>query len=538
MTRTVAHARVPSGPLDRQPCPRGTRVAAVALAALLSLVSASTADEAPAAKVSAAEVSRQIDALIEKRWNDAGVEAASQADDATFLRRLSLDLTGIIPEVGEVRTFLADQRPDKRERIVDELLARPRHATHLANLWRDVLLPRSIPESTSLAFQNWMQTRFRAGVAYDEFVREILLANGSLGKAPQLLYFAALNTKPSELAASSSRVFLGVQIRCAECHDHPFAAWKQDDFWGFAAFFSRVRGPSEMGGGADVADVSSGEVQNPTTKKTVAPRLLGADKPFTPMASAKQEPRRSQVVAWMTDSHNPYFARAAVNRVWSILMGRGLVHPVDNLDENNPATHPEVLDLLASDFVASGYDLRRVFRIVAGTRVYQLASSTDATPERLAQYAVMPVRSLSSKQIYDCLVQATGRRDVAASGAARGLEQRLEFLRQIDAPTREATEFQGGIPQTLTMLNGPFVTELTSPWSSDIVAALADSPYLTDDERIDTLFLATLTQVPTSPQRAKWKDWVARHTKENDAAQPLSDLLWGLVNSSEFVLNR
>lgn len=490
------------------------------------------------------EVSREIDRIFEAAWQKQGVEPASPTDDASFLRRLSLDLTGIIPEVGEVRGFLADPRPDKRAKKVDELLARPRHATHLANQWREILLPRSIPESTSLAFQNWMQTRFREGIAYDQFVREILLTSGPLANAPQGLYFAALNSKPSELAASSSRVFLGVQIRCAECHDHPFTEWKQDDFWSYAAFFARVRGPSEMGGAADVTDASSGEVQNPTTKKTVPPRFLGVaaakteTEPKTDKGSAKLEPRRKQIVDWMTANENPYFARAAANRVWSLLFGRGLVHPVDNLDENNPPSHPEVLNLLAADFARSRFDLQRMFRVLAGTKVYQLASSPHAEPERLAAYAVMPVRSLSAKQVYDCLVQATGRRQPAAAENGHVLEQRLEFLKQIEAPTREPTDFQGGIPQTLTMLNGPFVTELTSSWSSDLVAALEDSPFLSRDDRIDTLYLATLTRLPDSRQRSKITSWIDAHAQGKDTTQPLSDLLWGLVNSSEFVLNR
>jgi len=511
------------------------------IALLLGAITGRVMAETPAAPTRSTEVVdpstviAQIDEAFAQAWKREGVEPAPPTDDAAFLRRLSLDLTGIIPEIGEVRTFLADRRADKRTRLIDEMLGRPRHATHLANQWRDVLLPRTVPESTSVAFENWMQTQFLAEIPYDRFVSDLLLARGTLGQSPQTLYYAALNSKPSELAASSSRVFLGVQIRCAECHDHPFTAWKQEDFWSYAAFFARVRGPSNMGGPAEVTEATSGEVKNPATKKSVPPRFLGG---AAPDSGATAEPRRAQLVRWITESGNPYFARAAVNRAWSMMFGRGLVHPVDNLDENNPPTHPEVLDLLAKDFAAHGYDLRRLFRILAGTRAYQLASSPEGGDVVIKSYAAMSVRSLSSKQIYDGMVRATGRREPLDPAAMRVAQQRSEFLAQIDAPTREATEFQGGIPQTLTMLNGPLVTELTSPWSSDLVAALVDSPFLTDEERIETLFLAALTRSPTSPQQAKALQWLRDNAREGDQAQPLADLLWALVNSSEFALNR
>ena len=509
------------------------------------LLLATIADEAPAqdtaaarpaaATVDPAVVITQIDELFRQAWARDGVEPAPTTDDAAFLRRLSLDLTGIIPEIGEVRTFLADRRADKRARAIEEFLTRPRHATHLANQWRDVLLPRTVPESTSVAFENWMQTQFLAKTPYDKFVSELLLARGTVGQTPQTLYYAALNSKPSELAASSSRVFLGVQIRCAECHDHPFTAWKQDDFWSYAAFFARVRGPSNMGGPAEVTEAVSGEVRNPATQKSVSPRFLGGAAPET---GATAEPRRTQLVRWITQPDNPYFARAAVNRAWSMMFGRGLVHPVDNLDENNPPTHPEVLDLLAKDFASHGYDLRRLFGILAGTRVYQLASSPEGGDRAIKSYAAMSVRSLSSKQIYDGMIRATGRREPLEAAAQQVAQQRSEFLAQIDAPTREATEFQGGIPQTLTMLNGPLMTELTSPWTSDLVAALVDSPFLTDEQRIETLYLATLTRSPTSPQLARSLEWLQQNSRDGDKAQPLADLLWALVNSSEFALNR
>jgi hypothetical protein len=256
---------------------------------------------------------------------------------------------------------------------------------------------------------------------------------------------------------------------------------------------------------------------------------------------ATGEPRRAVLARWLTARDNPYFAKAAVNRVWSVLMGRGLVHPVDDLGEHNPPTHPAVLDLLADDFAVHGYDLRRVFELVARTEVYRQSSTPVAgDDEPLHTYTSMPVRSLSARQVYDCLVQAAGRREPLDSAAGRVAEERSQFLAQVEAPTRQATEFQGGIPQTLALLNGPFVTDLTDPWTSDLIAALVDSPFLTDEARLETLFLATVSRLPREAERQQMMAWVEGSAARGpaDKAQALGDVLWALLNSSEFVLNR
>jgi hypothetical protein len=486
------------------------------------------ADSAPA------QVSARIDALFERAWKEAGLTPAPLADDASFLRRATLDLTGMIPEVGQVRSFLADARPDKRKELIDDLVRRPRHATRLAEEWREVLLPRTIPESTSRAFETWLATRFRSNQPYDALVREILLARGTLAQSAPVVYYAALDVKPEELAASSSQVFLGLQIRCAQCHDHPFTQWRQEDFWGYAAFFARVRGPSTQGGPAQLDEGPTGEVQHPKTNATIPPRLLDGSE----TATATGEPRRAILARWITAPENPYFAKAAVNRAWWMMFGRGLVHPVDDLGEHNPPTHPEVLDVLTEDFVSHGHDLRRLFQIIALTQVYQRSSAATADAEPLATYTSMPVRSLSAQQVYNCLLQAAGRREPLDRNDPQVLAERGAFLAQVDAPTRQATEFQGGVPQTLALLNGAFVTELTDPFASDLIAALVDSPFLNDESRVETLYLATVSRPPRDEELERAMDWVRASAATGDKAQALGDVLWALLNSSEFVLNR
>lgn len=491
------------------------------------------ADDSPAA------AARQIDALFETAWREAGLMPVAPIDDAGFLRRITLDLTGCIPSASDVRAFLADKRDDKRARVVEELLKNPRHARHMAAIWRDVLLPRDAADRTSESFEAWLQTRFQQNVSYDSLVTEILTARGGRANSEAALFFAAHQTKPEELAASSSRAFLGVEVRCAQCHDHPLARWKQDDFWGFAAFFARVQGPTATTPNVRVDDRTEGDVQNPKTHAVAAPRFLDG----TEYRELTVEPRRAVLARWVTSPDNLYFARAAVNRVWWILFGRGMAHPVDDLGSHNPGTYPQVLERLAADFTSHGWNLSRTFQVIAATRAYQLSSAAPGGPapgvadDMEAGYAVMPVRSLSARQVYDSLLQAAGNRDTI-EGASRQIQaERQMFLRKFDVPVREATEFQGGIPQALTLLNGPFVARMTNPATGDLISALNDSPFLRNDQRIEALFLATLSRFPDDTEREQTRKLLTERGATG-RAQALGDILWALLNSSEFVMNR
>jgi hypothetical protein len=388
---------------------------------------------------SAAETARLIDGYFERHWQAENVTPAPAADDGEFLRRLSLDLTGAIPTAGEAREFLADESPDKRHRRLAELLASPKHAAHLASVWRELLLPKTVGEDAYAGFENWLAMRFAANEPYDRLVSEILLARGSVGQSPPALFFAAHNTKPQELAASSSRVFLGIQIRCAECHDHPFASWKQDDFWSLAAFFARTRGPSSEGGQPRVEDVADGEVTHPKTMQTAAPRLPGGE----PIDLATAEPRRAVLARWMTSPENPYFASAAVNRAWWLMFGRGLSDPVDDMGDHATPAQGAVLQLLSDDFKSSGYDLRRVFDVLARTRAYRLSSATKADADAidpLTSYSSMPVRSLSARQVYECLLLAAGMREPLSAvdpAAQKRSERRADLQTRRGAGTRQ-----------------------------------------------------------------------------------------------------
>lgn len=489
------------------------------------------------------QITERIDELLAVRWKQAGVSPAPLAGDAEFLRRASLDLTGVIPSVSEVRAFLSDSRPDKRQRLIDDLSRRPLFATHLANTFRSVMLP----ENSNLVmyggngFRSWLRSQFADDVPYDEMTRKLLTASGSLGQYGPELFYIALESKPEELAASTSRIFLGVQISCAQCHHHPFDHWKTEDFWGYAAFFARLQQPAQAGQRVfQVADVDRGEVKLPNTETVAALKYLTGEEG----ADEKGRTRRQQLAAWMTAAENPYFARAAVNRVWAQLFGRGLVEPVDDLGAHNPSSHPQLLDELAAWFAESRFNLRQLYTVIAKTRGYQLSSEVQTDSEPAPElFARMAIKCLSAEQIYDCLAEAVRRREPATGGGLGNPNQlavfdptRQAFLNKFRAPTQKRTEFQAGIPQALTMMNGALTFAATDLARSDLLSAL-EAPVFTNEERVEVLFLSVLSRMPSAAEKERISNYLKSSSSGNDARPALADVLWALLNSGEFILN-
>ena len=418
------------------------------------------------------------------------------------------------------------------------------HSTHLADVWKNVMLPEDAQArrfGQDAGFHAWLRERFSDNVPYNEIVRELVLASGAGNQQGPALFYTALELKPENLAASTSRIFLGVQIQCAECHDHPFDHWTREDFWGYAAFFARLQRPTGNQQAVNqVGDSDSGEVRFPETEEVVLPRFLGEDL----SGDDEARTRRERLAAWLTAAENPWFARATVNRVWSLLFGRGLVNPVDDLGTHNPASHPELLDELASYFVDGGYDIRQLVRTLALTEAYQLSSrfspETEQHPELFAQ---MAMKSMTAEQLYDCLTEAMRRRESAAIPgrgtvfAGRGIDQtEQEFLARFRAPTQGATEYQSGIPQALTLMNGQIVRQATDLSESDLLTAI-DAPFFSNEQRLEVLFLSTLARPPSDEEKAWMLEYVERGGTKGDSREALSDVLWALLNSAEFVLN-
>jgi hypothetical protein len=497
------------------------------------------------------ELSQRVDEELAAVWQANGIRPVAGAIDAEFMRRVYLDLTGRIPSVHEAQEFLADTSPDRREALVDRLLAHHDHATHLAAVWRGILLPHEVDLSRlggTAKFEEWLAERFASNMRYDQLVRELLLAKGRVAGSGPLLFYAALKLNPEELAARTSRAFLGVRLECAQCHDHKFEEISQHDFWSFAAFFARIsrpRGKMEMTSPVlAVRDNQQGDVTIPETDEVVPPRL-----PLTPVEivdTPDGPSRREILVDWLTSPNNGQFARATVNRVWAHLFGRGLVEPVDDMSPAHAAIAPAVLETLSRDFAASKFDLRRLLRSLVLTQTYQLSSrSEDSNPARTLHFAQMNIKSLTAEQLYDCISVAMqqGANSGGPGGPSPqpGLDRfadtsRQAFIEQFRAPAGQVTDYHAGIPQSLTLMHGGLIHSATDVASSGLLKALA-APFFTDNQRLDVLFLSTLSRYPTDDERVVMLDSVNAAGNDTERQQALGDVLWALLNSAEFTFN-
>jgi hypothetical protein len=491
---------------------------------------------APDPQALADRIDRHLDAAIKK----AKAIAAPTADDAEFLRRAYLDLTGRIPSPHDVHEFLGDKDADKRRKLIDDLLETPRHAAHYARLWRALLLPEADADAPARIFQPgfeaWLRQRFRSNTAYDRLVRDLLTTPISADpKSPQavlprpsdpnpLAFFAAKEGRPENLAAATSRLFLGVQLECAQCHDHPFARWSRDQFWQQAAFFA---GLNRHGDGAFAPlseDVSRHKLSLPGNSRVVTAVFLDGKKPTWDEDSKP----RTVLAEWVTSPDNRYFARTAVNRVWGLLTGRGLVEPVDDFHDENPPSHPELLDELARSFVEAKYDLRFLIRGICRSKAYQRTSArTHASQDDPRLFARMTVKGLTADQLFDSLALATGYRDRDGRGSTRSL-----FLARFTGQGKAETS----IPQALTLMNGRFVEDATGLEKGETLAAVVGTPGMDTAQRIEALYMATLSRKPTQAERDRANRHIAKGGKGREAER-LADVLWMLLNSVEFRVN-
>jgi hypothetical protein len=500
-----------------------------------------------------------IDRHIAQRWTDSGSEPAPVADDAEFLRRVYLDLAGRIPTVEEARTFLRDRRPDKRVHLVEQLLGGSRYVAHFTTVWRMLLLPEAgnnfQVRLQQPSFEAWLKQMVIRNAGYDEIARELLtmpLGKGSevdlfLGAASPtpMAFYAAKEFKPENLAASTARVFLGVNVECAQCHNHPFAEWKREQFWGFAAFFAGVKSRRTQDlllPDKELPDKR--ELVIPGTERVAQARFLDGTEPVWKSKSNN----RTTLAAWMTAPNNPYFARSAVNRLWAYFFGTGLIDPVDEMvgGDHHPS-HPELLDLLAREFAAHRFDVKFLIRAITASRTYQLTSAATHQPESLARelFARMPLRGLTAEQIFDSVAAATGYRDsgggddLLSSIFGNNRSARSEFLTRFANQPERATEAQTSILQSLSLMNGKVVAAATSLENSETLAAIVETPFITTEDRIETLYLATLSRKPTEKEIRRTVQFIKAAGKRGKSSdkEALADVFWALLNSPEFIVN-
>jgi hypothetical protein len=486
-----------------------------------------------------AKLAAAVDARIQAGWKNANAKPAGVADDTMFLRRVTLDLLGRIPTVAETRAFLADKSPDKRAKLVDKLVASGPHAKHMASVWRRVWVPQTdAAEFARLAddFEAWAAVRLLDNVPYDRVVSEVLTTpldsvSTSRGTNP-IGFYTATENKPENLAATASRAFLGVNLDCAQCHDHPFARWSRDQFWQTAAFFVR----EETKAGNEMVP----KMTIPGTKKTVSAEVMDGTAMKWPQA-VTPDTGRKLLAGWVTGKENPYFAKNAVNRMWSHLFGTALYEPLDDLsgESGTPGPHAELLNELAAAFTASGYDLQFLTRALTRTKTYQLSSilpeGVTADPRLYSRAAV---RGLTGEQLYDSLRTAAGlppERDDTTGGLGRGNGTgRRAFAARFRID--RAVSAERSIVQALSMMNSRMTLDLTDASKNPTLAA-TDAPFLDTKGKVETLFLAAVGRKPTAKELTPLVQYVDDGGTEGDGRKALADVFWALVNSTEFNTN-
>jgi hypothetical protein len=502
-----------------------------------------------------------IDGEMEAVWKREKVTPAGPADDAAFLRRIYLDLIGTIPTSDEAAQFLKDTDAKKREKLIDKLLADPRYATNQANVWNVVLFgrrPANLENDRKRdGFKKWLTARFEKNVAYDQIVRELLLADEEGTET----FYVQFRGQPEDAAVAVSRVFLGTQLQCARCHDHPFESWTQRDFYGMAGFFVRLvvldnpdakkkYGLAEKGTG-EVLFTGAVKDQKPGQKgEPVKPKFLGGavlDEPPTPKdykdppSGAKTYPkppfsRKEKLAEWVTAPDNPFFARAAANRVWAQFMGRGLVHPVDDLGEKSDAGNAALLKVLSKQLAEHKYDLKWYVRELVNTRTYQLAAEgklKEALPETFERARIRP---LSAEELMAVMRQATGYDDGPMAKPDAPLPNAGEeyFLRFFGEPTNGLGDFQGSLAEHLFLNHSGNVRALIQRRKGNFADTIATS---TDpwEARVDRMFLSVLTRLPKPEEQKRFVAHLKSDPKATDAL--VEEAIWVLMNTAEFRFN-
>ncbi len=476
-------------------------------------------------------------------------------DDGTFLRRVYLDLVGRIPSISELRDFQSDQNLHKRTELIDRLLSSKQFGEHTARIWQRVL----IPAGNNVPIQGWLATAFNENTPYDAMAHQLIVAGGaenrdeqedapsesaplnvSMGAAASpITYLQNSGGSPQQMASSVSRVFLGVKLECAQCHDHPFTDWTQQDFWGFAAFFSGARlvaTPQQPRANGDqpqtLVDSRSTSISDEDGNRySVSLPWNDEDKIEIP----KEQLPRQFFADWLTDANNPHFAATAVNRLWQHLCGQGLTTSVDDLDQADEDER-ELLDALAKKFAESGFDTKRLVRAICASRYYQSPANKDAAKEGSD---ARTLKVLSPEQLFDSLEVALALPIASIDRGPRFNGQREALVtRMQEAMGASPSEFRSGIPQTLALMNGQITADATDLAKSRTLRAVLDAPFLDLKEKIESLFLATLSRPPHKREMAKVLALIEEQPSEQEKADVFSQIMWGLINSPEFVLVR
>ncbi len=506
-----------------------------------------------------------IDRHIFAKLRTLRMQPSELCSDGVFLRRAHLDAIGTLPTADEVRDFLADARSDKRARLIDALLKRPEFADFWALKWADLLRSEEkvLDRKGVLVFQRWIRQSIAEGKPLNEFARELIAGRGSSYAEPAANFYRALRD-PHTRGEAVAQVFLGVRMQCAKCHNHPFEQWTQTDYHSLAAFFARVQyrivannrkdnlDKHEFDGEQIIYLDREGEVTHPRTKEVLRPLFPGAD---TPSFDADADRLRA-LADWVARPDNPFFARAQVNRVWSHLLGRGIVDPIDDFRATNPPVNASLLDALAKDFIDHRFDLRHLVRTIMNSRTYQLSAvPNDTNRDDETNFSHAFIRPLQAEVLLDAVAHTLGvparfngfplgtrAVQLPGVGAARakkeGPTDAERFLTAFGKPIRllscecERSE-DTTLNQAFQLITGSMLNDMLAERDNRIGRLLAAGKSMA--EVVDDLYLTALSRAPNATEKDAALVMIA---KAKDQRAALEDLLWGLVNAKEYLLRR
>jgi hypothetical protein len=495
-------------------------------------------------------VNNEIDNLVYARLKKLGIAPSATCTDEEFLRRASLDSIGVLPSADRAEKFLSDNRPDKRERLIDELLEHPNYADHWAVRWGDLIRPNPsrVGVKPVLLLDAWLRDAFRRNMPYDAMVRELLTAQGSTHESGPTALFRD-KREPADASAFVSQIFLGVRMDCARCHHHPSEKWTQEDYYQLAAFFGQMKRKGQgisapISGEPEFVWYAPGSkgVEHPVTEAIMSPRPPdGSEMPYVD----GQDPRRG-LADWMASSENPFFAKAITNRIWGEFLGRGIVDPVDDFRASNPPSNEELIDWLARDFISHGFDLKHLMRTIMRSNVYQLSSiANEHNTADNKNYSRSLRRRLTAEVLLDALCDLTGVKE-DFGGLPKGARAVQTWNHKIDSDFLDAfgrpnasqecpceRDRKPSVVQALHLMNSNSLQsklESENGWAMKLANSGESEPQI-----VRHLYLATYTRLPSAEEmRTSLRFFNSAGSTRSTAIQ---DLLWALVNSAEFVFN-
>jgi hypothetical protein len=500
---------------------------------------------APLANLSGFTPKNFIDQLAVEKWKKLGVKPSSACDDATYLRRVTIDLCGRLPTIEETRAFLDEKGADRRDRLVERLLGTADYPAYFAMKWGSILRNSNLAgsERASYAFHNWLRDMIARNRPYDEFVRGIVAASGEWPDAPAINWFwQSRDDQLHQVTADTAQVFLGLRLQCAKCHHHPYERWSQDDYYGLAGFYTRL-GRKSFGEPPPYftsPNVTIGE-SHPVTGKPIEPKYLDGE---VARFSTEEDPRHA-LVDWMSKPDNPFYAKTLVTRFWGHFFGRGLVQEVDDMRETNPPSNPELLDALAREFLAHQFDVKHIIKLMAQSQVYQLSSEpTDDNRNDRQNFARYNGRRLPAEVAHDAVEQVTDSHTKFnnMSAEARAIDLPHErfgsyFLDTFDRPKRvSGCECERSTSATLSqvlLLANSDELEQKLQFSTGRIAKMFAAKRTTY-QMVEEFYLAAFSRYPTPQEIFTTAGYIDR---DPDPRKGAEDVLWSILNSREFLFN-